>query len=348
MFKIAFTSCMSSSAYSRSQPVWSRIRREQPDVLVLLGDSIYNDVPCIQDSDGSTGPSEDGYDEDLFTKHMIDLYNHQLAVPEFKELLKAHKLEKYAIWDDHDFLWNNADARRIDKSWHKLPKAIRSANLMQCWREALDGNPMPSSTDTNRTLRYLLDEGGQEIPGRNLDYHAAMNALVGYSCKLLFKKNICLHLTDGRSWRGFEKDSLLGSEQRTKIEAQMDSKPTAIHIIASGSTFGKKSKSGWGGYPSDQQWMLGLAEKYKILMISGDIHEIALPDPIQCGAKHFYEATASGAAVNFFRDKPDEKDSLGRYTEKFGLLTIDDQLNVDIALYDHNVMQLQRPIPSTF
>lgn len=41
---IAFTSCMSTRALA-VQPVWGQIASKHPDALVLLGDSVYMDVP---------------------------------------------------------------------------------------------------------------------------------------------------------------------------------------------------------------------------------------------------------------------------------------------------------------
>jgi hypothetical protein len=42
--KIAFASC-ATAQYFPSQPVWTHITAQSPDVLVLLGDSVYFDVP---------------------------------------------------------------------------------------------------------------------------------------------------------------------------------------------------------------------------------------------------------------------------------------------------------------
>ena len=103
-FKLAFTSCASATAYPHSQPVWAQIAAESPDALVLLGDSIYIDVP---------GQVPLGDHE--FAVHVHQLYQRQLAIPEFRALVARVGLRSFAIWDDHDFLWNDVlgkEARR--------------------------------------------------------------------------------------------------------------------------------------------------------------------------------------------------------------------------------------------
>ncbi len=41
--KIAFTSCMDAT-HVPSQPIWNKIRADDPDVVLLLGDQIYMDI----------------------------------------------------------------------------------------------------------------------------------------------------------------------------------------------------------------------------------------------------------------------------------------------------------------
>ena len=101
--RIAFTSCLSTRALAH-QPVWDQIAACQPDALVLLGDSVYIDVP---------GQAPLG--DDAFCRHLHGLYRAQLQVPGFaaltQRLRQPDKLGVHAIWDDHDFLWNDAGSR---------------------------------------------------------------------------------------------------------------------------------------------------------------------------------------------------------------------------------------------
>ena len=71
--RIAFASCMSAQVFPQ-QPVWDWIAARNPDGLVLLGDSIYLDVPL-------DGPHPSAMDDDSFARHALQRYQAQLAQP---------------------------------------------------------------------------------------------------------------------------------------------------------------------------------------------------------------------------------------------------------------------------
>ncbi len=83
--RIAFGSC---ARQDRPQLIWDAIRKDRPDVLVLLGDNIYGDT------------------EDMQT--LRDKYAQFAAVPEFAALRNECRL--LATWDDHDYGANDAGA----------------------------------------------------------------------------------------------------------------------------------------------------------------------------------------------------------------------------------------------
>ena len=79
------------------QPAWAEIRAEQPDVVVLLGDTVY-----LQ-RDDHTAP-------EALAAELAALYAQQFAEPGFAALvadLRARGGQLVAIYDDHDFLGNN-------------------------------------------------------------------------------------------------------------------------------------------------------------------------------------------------------------------------------------------------
>lgn len=326
--KIAFTSCMSTAAYAKSQPVWATVAAQKPDVLVLLGDSVYIDCPPQPDGFGHGHPSDNAYNDNDFATHLHSLYQRQLNVPEFKALIGRENLQTYAIWDDHDFLWNDADSRNARSKSHGN-QAIVSGNLLRCWRTALaaGGAGFPATTSDAAIWRNFAEP---------FDVAKYDSAMPGYS-HVELAPDIHLHLTDGRSWRN--RDQLLGKTQRTQIEAQLKNAPDAVHIIASGSTFRRTGRSGWQDCATDRDWLLSMASQYRILMISGDVHRNEFLQPIACGAdgRLFFEVTASGAAVNFnpfHWDDTDPGNSSLNYSQKFGLLDFHDDL-VNVRLFDH-------------
>lgn len=308
--RIAFTSCFSTAVFEHTQPVWNDIAGHNPDVLVLLGDSIYIDCPHpLGPAGGPTHPADLSAFE--FAAHLHRLYQRQLAVEDFRKLVTKPNLRTFAIWDDHDFLWN--DALRPNLTVHG-DHAFFSANLFRCWRESLSGSQKFPTTTSDP--RVNVNTGR---PPRSVNYDQAMP---GYQYEALANKQVLLHLTDGRSWR--DQSTLLGLSQRNAIEKVMDEHPHALHLLASGSTLEGKGTSGWKAYPDDLAWLERMAARYNVVVLSGDIHKNGHMAR-RSGAKWLQEFTASGAAVDFaprLIPTATHQSSPLTYERHFGLLTI--------------------------
>lgn len=82
--KFAFGSC--NSAY-RSQPLWSYIKKENPQLWMWGGDNIYADTS----------------DPEVLVSH----YKKQNSIPDYQNLIS--KIPIIGIWDDHDYGYDNAD-----------------------------------------------------------------------------------------------------------------------------------------------------------------------------------------------------------------------------------------------
>lgn len=80
-----------------NQPAWDEIRAQGPDLLLLLGDQIYYNRLT---HDPGASPAE-------FEARLKAKYDRQWVEPHFKQLL-ASGIPWTAIWDDHDYAWNNA------------------------------------------------------------------------------------------------------------------------------------------------------------------------------------------------------------------------------------------------
>ena len=201
--KIAFTSCMSTEVFP-SQPVWTDILNRAPDCLLLTGDSIY-----IDGMPNGTPPKE--LSDNDFGNHLFNLYAALLRLPEFEALVAA--TPSYAIWDDHDFLWNECYREKaIKKNVYKQFIFSTRASFL-AFREALAGTPFPSVYGDPRLWTQCPP------PGYQYEYLAAADA--------------ALHLTDGRSWR--VNDVLLGEDQKAQIEANIRTRPDSLHLLVSGS-----------------------------------------------------------------------------------------------------------------
>jgi predicted phosphodiesterase len=106
--KIIFTSCTRYEAFNK-QPNWNTIYNQNPDYLFLLGDTIYMDYGWKYFSNEPNGSPRNLSDKDFGTIMEKKYINQFENVPEFRKLVEKMKAKNgfYAIWDDHDFAWND-------------------------------------------------------------------------------------------------------------------------------------------------------------------------------------------------------------------------------------------------
>lgn len=91
-FRVAFGSCCRIQ-YDADQPIWNAVRGLEPDLFFWLGDNIYGD---------SDDPAV-----------LTDLYSRGRVVERLTPLLRS--TPQLAIWDDHDFGYNDSDGRHPRK-----------------------------------------------------------------------------------------------------------------------------------------------------------------------------------------------------------------------------------------
>lgn len=107
--RIAFTSCFRYEAFPE-QPSWKKIEEQDPDFLFLLGDSIYMDYGLALFSDEYVKKPKK-YSNKKFEEVMLHKYENQFyKVADFVQLVNKMRAKNgfFAIWDDHDFAWDNA------------------------------------------------------------------------------------------------------------------------------------------------------------------------------------------------------------------------------------------------
>jgi len=311
--RIAFTSCFCTQVF-KEQPVWDEIAAENPDVLVLLGDSIYLDVGGKYNSLGVQNLSEME-----FAQHAHDRYKELLTQKQFRALIQRPTLTTYVIWDDHDFLWNDACGADAMKSPVQKPLIFPSRAVFAAYRNAL-------------SLRLATGSFPSTPPSWDDNTPPP-----GYSMVTLGEK-VFLHLTDGRSFRkGRGKKALLGMAQLDAMEAQMVGTPAgATHLVASGSVFDARNGENWLNCSDEYKRMQELAKDHNILILSGDIHDNNLASYVLDGGRNLFEATASGAAVR-------TAVVVGAMQRNFGVLTIDDT-SVGIELFKSGTAQYRGTI----
>jgi alkaline phosphatase D len=295
--KLAFTSCICTSIHA-TQNVWDQIAAQQPDRLLLLGDSVYIDVPW----GGFEHPKKRQPSD--FLQHLLDRYRQLLAQPRFRDLVS--RVPTDAIWDDHDFLWNESYREGATRKVIYRDNINMTRNLFAAYMAVLaDGAPASFPTSISDPL---INVANAPPPGYR---HRSLGP------------GVHLHLTDGRSWR--HKENLLGQAQREAIAARMQQAgPDDVHLLASGSVAIGHKGDCWSEFKADHDWLLQVASQHRVLVLSGDIHANRFENEPTAGHMLF-EATASGAAVGrLVVDSP--------VLENFGLLTIDGA-SVDINFF---------------
>lgn len=306
--RIAFASCMYRRVFD-DQPVWDWIAQQSPDRLVLLGDSLYLDLKTpLHPRDMS---------DDEFAQHLFALYGELITQPQFGTLVNNMPAGSVnAIWDDHDFLWN--DALGADVHPVHTEKVRLSTAFLEAFRSALGQQLVPGSFPPVYNDARFWD--------------LAQPALTTPSIQL--SPDVWLHLSDGRTHRtrtwllSESKRTLLGAAQRNQFGAAIQNEPQAIHLWASGSTV-----AGYQRYTADLQWLKTLAAGQRMLVLSGDIHRNEL-DAFFTGGWPLHEATSSGAAV---RDAV----IVGAALKNYGVLDIDAN-TVSIRLFKNNQLEQER------
>jgi len=306
MMRIAFSSCMFNRVFA-DQPVWGWIGAHAPDRLVLLGDSTYLDLKT------AIPPQVMGDDE--FARHLFLRYSELIAQPLFAALVAALPAGSVdAIWDDHDFLWNDATGAEV----HPLhtEKVRLSTAFLEAFRSALHQRLAPGSFPSayNDAVFWDLNQPPLTTPSIPL------------------APDLWLHLTDGRTFRTRtlgkpeSKRTIFGTAQLDRFDAAIQAAPAdAVHLWASGSTI-----AGYQRYARDKQRLFAMAAQHRMLVLSGDIHHNDMDAFFTGGALPLHEATSSGAAV---------KDTVivGDPRRNFGLLVVDAQ-QVTIELFTDNVV----------
>lgn len=289
--KVAFTSGMLQQRFE-SQPVWPRIQAQDPDYLVLLGNSVHLDVDAAPRK-MSTGE---------FAAHAHGLYRAQLAVPEFDALLR-HMAGKggrrvFAVWDEHDFLWHGAVGADVHSTAH-AGKLEPSRVLFQLFQQALvNVGSFPAE----------LDEITPPTEPATGPMHES----------LPLRDDVWLHLTDGRSQRSGtwlvpqDQRALLGGLQLDALATAIaTAAPDALHLVASAST-----SADWRHYQREWTALGDIAARHRLLMLSGGLRHNAFASHVEAQGWPLHEATSSGAAV---------RDAVlyGAEVENFALAEID-------------------------
>ena len=292
-----------------NQPVWGQItdqhRQRKLDAMLLLGDQVYSDY--------SPGIRPKTLKPALFHDLMYTMYQGQYnAVTGFKKLfesLKNSNTKIGAVWDDHDFGYNNGSGL-----------------------EPLFLNKLGSTKVLFEQFVATLSSPTAIYPPKPvLPTVQPTTGIERIANPIQLGSDVEIVLLDGRFYRSVDQGKngeLLGQKQWRELKDKLenwDSKK--LLIVCLGSTYSV------GGLLSDQSWMnkragvpyayfdefTALAKSKRIIFLSGDIHKNKFIDH-----GGFCEVISSGAYL------PREGDK-----SRFGLLDIYAD-RVEVKLFEGN------------
>ena len=261
---IAFTSCIRREAFP-DQPQWDDIAAADPDHLLLLGDQIYMDFGYWPFSHEWNGRPRD-YDVATFRDVMADKYRQQWAEPHFRALYDRLRARDriHAIWDDHDFAWNNAIGSEVD--------ATRRQVAYDLFRERFPVSvpgEIYQSIDTALAQVILLDlRSHARAPLRAAGADAAASRL-------------------------------LGEAQFAFLERELLARPEKPFVVIGSSITLRDGDENWSCYPQDHaRLMQAIADcGRRVILLAGDIHRNVF-HPRGPG-QPCHELIASGMAINY-------------------------------------------------
>jgi phosphodiesterase/alkaline phosphatase D-like protein len=297
--RIVFMSC-SDPIDEPVQPVWERIAEEQPDRLVLLGDQIYMDFGILGlGSDNPPLGRPARMTNSKFASAMHERYRKQHAIMTAGALrpLLAGALHVHAMWDDHDFAWNNSYGDGGSNNAHgpvdkrdpvPCDKQRIARRLMRDFVDALKspGSPYPANpfpTDV------VPETDSLSVPMFASAPPSTQSVQVAPGVRLL--------LTDGRTWRtrtNRDDATVFGTAQWQWIREQMRSGDVILFASSSTLDQDRLSLDDYGDFDR----LLDAAEVggARVLCLTGDVHK--------CDWRHhgtrIFEAVASGAARSSF------------------------------------------------
>lgn len=322
--RIAFTSCF-DVLDDPEQVVWGQVAAQRPDVMVLLGDSIYMDFGVNLSLPGfhSTHPlgMPKKWDDEKFAQEMYSRYQAQSEVNSFRSLVGSVGTIG-AIWDDHDFAWNDSWGAGTDEDVVPRNKKLIARTLHLQFRDWLQNRPLVDYPAIPSMDSLLNTED------RGIEYSFSIGPVL-------------FLMLDGRYYREEQREvpspypeihpgvplaTMLGEAQRSWL-AQMIKDQSGVSVICSGSTLTDRNVNGadsWDRY-TDFDWLLG-QDFQQTIVLSGDIHDIRLKKHGKPGGGNLWEFTASGAA------RP------GKFhgaSGNFGILDVDGR-RVTVRLFDED------------
>lgn len=289
--RIAFGSC-ARLQFDPDQRVFTAVMNQEPDLFLWLGDN------CYADSDEPEG--------------LADTYRRQRAVQLMQPLIRG--VPQLAIWDDHDFGYNDSDGRSPFK-----------AAAMKIFR-AYWPNPSSGTADT---------------PGIFFKHSFA-----GVDIFMLDGR---YHRDPGDKPDGPDK-TMLGAGQKRWLKTALKESRASFKLLVSGGGWSLAERPGdsWAAYLHERNEILDFIRDEKIegvVCLSGDTHvgEINCIPRSEQGGYDIYDLVASPLAQTPNDKWPDQVPEVRirpvfPKTSNFGLLSFKAGPNPTLTYNLHDIV----------
>lgn len=288
--KIAFGSC---GHEDHDLPIFDVVVNHKPDLFIFLGDNIYGDTKDME-----------------VLKHKYSM----LASKSSFQNLKAN-VPLVAIWDDHDYGWN-------DIGRHYPFKEESKEIFLEFFNE-----PETSSRRKHPGIYHSII---QEIGTKKLQITLLDNRT--------FRDDLRLYAGEATTDKRYFYDldytphtttdsTFLGEPQWKWLEEQLK-QPADVRLICSGSQFSIEYNGyeAWANFPHEQKRLLELIKKTNasgVLFLTGDVHYAEISKLNEPNLYPIYDITSSGLSSTWHFATPNKNRIEGPITENhFGLLTI--------------------------
>ena len=253
--KVAVVSCIDDKYRGEQKKIWNSLIRQKPDIILMIGDNVYADKQL-----GRMGPAHPGdiWRRYLETRNTLEIFRSQRLIPIL------------AVWDDHDYGWNNGNK---NYKYKEKSKEIFEAFYAQ----------------KQKTETHHFEQG----PGVSSVFKAF---------------DLQLILLDNRSFRDEEgKGSHWGLEQEKWLMKHLNTKGHfSGNVIINGDQFfgGYHPFESFEGHRKrhfTQMMKKIFQSKFPSLFISGDRHLFELMEiPKREFGYKTYEITSSGIHAKMF------------------------------------------------
>lgn len=308
---IAFGSC---AHQNDPQPILMTVAALKPDAFIYLGDNIYSDT----------------YSMDTLRK------NYQVlgAKPEH-QALKA-STEIYAVWDDHDYGYND--------SGRHYPFKKESKEIFL----GFFGNQNDSTLTKHEGIYHTawMENAGKRIQIIFPDMRTFRDKVLPYNGNRAGQKGYAYELD--YSPYTTPDSTMLGETQWKWLEEQL-LLPADVRIIASSTQFSitHNGYEAWANFPHEQKRFVDLIRKTNangVFFISGDVHYAELSKLNVENGYPLYDVTSSGITSTWDFATPNDNRLAGPVMENnYGLVTIDwSKEDPEITWQIHDVMKQKR------